>query len=290
VATLETIAAEVERAQFAAPAVVVIGDVVRERESIRWFDRGPLFGKRVLITRPLAQSDRFAQQLWEAGAEPLVAPAIVLGPPDDSAAAAAAVARVREYAWVVFTSVNGVNAFFDLLGAGGRDARAFGDAKVAAIGTATAGALTRNGIRVDFVPAVYVNEAVAAGLIERTAPGERVLVFRAQEARDVLPATLRAAGRSVDVVAGYKTRFVDDPNMRALAAGADVVTFTSSSTVHGFAHNVPGAPEVLSRAVVAAIGPITAATARRLGIRVDVVADEFTLEGLLAALEAGVGV
>jgi uroporphyrinogen III methyltransferase/synthase len=289
VATLDTIVDEVERARFSPPAIVVIGDVVRERESIRWFDRGPLFGKRVLITRPLAQSDRFAQQLWEAGAEPLVAPAIALGPPDDSAAAAAAVARVRDYAWVVFTSVNGVNAFFDLLGAGGRDARAFGDAKVAAIGTATAGALTRHGIRVDFVPAVYVNEAVAEGLVERTAPGERVLVFRAQEARDVLPETLRSAGRAVDVVAGYKTRFVDDPHLGSIAEGADIVTFTSSSTVHGFAYNVPGAPDVLRHAVVAAIGPITAATARGLGIRVDVVAGEYTIEGLLAALEAGVG-
>ncbi len=115
-----------------------------------------------------------------------------------------------------------------------------------------------------------------------------MLVFRAQEARDVLPDTLRAAGRSVDVVAAYKTRYVDDPDLRAKAERADIVTFTSSSTVHGFAHNVADAPAVLAHATVAAIGPITAATARALGIRVDVVADEFTVEGLLAALEAGV--
>jgi uroporphyrinogen III methyltransferase / synthase len=288
VATLGTIVDEVERTQFAAPAIVVIGDVVRERESIRWFDRAPLFGKRVLVTRPPAQAGEFAQQLWEAGAEPLLAPTIAIGPPDDSAAAANAVARVREYAWVVFTSRNGVDAFFDALGASGKDARAFGDVKVAAIGPKTAAALTVRGIRVDFVPNVSVNEAVADGLVARTVAGDRVLVFRAQEARDVLPAALRAAKRSVDVVAAYRTRYVDDAGLRANAERADIVTFTSSSSVHGFVHNVPDAVAVLARATVAAIGPITAAAARGHGIRVDVVAEEFTVEGLVQALEAGV--
>jgi uroporphyrinogen III methyltransferase/synthase len=288
VATLATIVDEVERTQFAAPAIVVIGNVVNERESIRWFDRAPLFGKRVLVTRPPAQGDAFAQHLWEAGAEPLLAPTIAIGPPDDAGAATAAVARIRDYAWVVFTSRNGVDAFFDTLGASGKDARAIGDAKVAAIGPKTAAALSAHGIRVDFMPDVYINEAVAGGLTERTAPGDRLLVFRAQEARDVLPETLRAAGRIVDDVAAYKTRFVDDPDLRAKAERADIVTFTSSSTVNGFVHNVADAAHVLARKTVAAIGPITAATARGLGIRVDVVAEEFTVEGLLQALEAGV--
>lgn len=286
VATLDTIVTEVERTRFAAPAIVVIGDVVREREAVRWFDRGPLFGRRVLITRPLGQADGFAQQLWEVGAEPIVAPTIAIGPPADAAAAAAAAARVREYAWVAFTSRNGVDAFFDHLSASGRDARAFGDAKVAAIGPATAEALGRRGLRVDFVPATFVNEAVADGLLARTAPGAKVLLFRAQEARDVLPETLRAAGRVVDVVAGYATRFVDDPALAAKAARAEIVTFTSSSTVSGFVHNVPDAVAVLAAKTVAAIGPITAAAARAAGIRVDVIAEAFTIDGLLDALGA----
>jgi uroporphyrinogen III methyltransferase/synthase len=288
VATLETIVDEVDRTRFAAPAIVVIGNVVNERETIRWFDRAPLFGKRVLVTRPPAQAADFAQQLWEAGAEPLLAPTIAIGPPDDPAAAAAAVARVREYAWVVFTSRNGVDAFFDRLGADGKDARAFGDAKVAAIGPKTAAALTARGIRVDFIPDVFVNEAVAVGLEMHTAAGDRILLFRAQEARDVVPQALRARGRIVDDVAAYKTSYVDDTGLRAKAERADVVTFTSSSTVHGFVHNVADAPAVLAHATVAAIGPVTAATARSLGIRVDAVADEFTVEGLVLALEAGV--
>jgi uroporphyrinogen III methyltransferase/synthase len=290
VASLGTIVAEVERVRFAAPAVVVIGTVVTERETIRWFDRTPLFGKRVLITRPAGQAREIALQLWEAGAEPVLAPTIAIGPPADGAAADAAVGRVRDYAWAVFTSRNGVDAFFARLTAAGRDARAFGDTRVAAIGPRTAAALAEHGIRVDFTPDAFVNEAVAAGLIERTSPGDRVLVFRAQEAREILPETLRAAGRRVDVVAAYATRFVDDDLLRGRAEAVDIVTFSSASTVEGFVHNVAAASAVLATKTVAAIGPITAAAARAHGIRVDVVASAFTVEGLVAALEAGVTV
>ena len=226
VATIDTVIAEVARTGISAPAIVVIGDVVRERERIRWFDAQPLFGKRVLVTRPAHQADDFANRLWEAGAEPIVAPTIAIGPPDDPAAARAAVARVREYDWAVFTSRNGVDAFFDVLGELGRDARAFGDVKIAAIGPKTAEALASRGIRVDLVPPAFVNEAVAAELLARTAPGDRILIYRAQEARDVLPDTLREHGRIADVVAAYKTRFVDDPELAAKTAHADIVTFT----------------------------------------------------------------
>jgi uroporphyrinogen III methyltransferase/synthase len=288
VGTLGTIVDDVERTQFAAPAVVVVGTVVNERETIRWFDRAPLFGKRVLVTRPRTQGDAFARELWEAGAEPILAPTIAIGPPDDEASALAAVTRVREYAWVVFTSRNGVDAFFDRLGASGKDARAFGDAKVAAIGPKTAAALTARGLRVDFMPDIYVNEYVAEGLLERTKPGDRVLIFRAQEARDVLPDALRDAKRSADVVAAYKTRLIDDPDLRERADAADIVTFTSASTVDGFVHNVDDAIAVLATKTVAAIGRITAASARAHGIRVDVIAADSTVEGLVHALESGV--
>jgi uroporphyrinogen III methyltransferase/synthase len=288
VATLDTIVAEVERTKFTAPAIVVVGEVVNEREAIRWFDNGPLFGKRVLVTRPAVQADDFSARLWELGAEPIVAPTIAIGPPDDSEPANAAVERLREFAWVVFTSRNGVDAFFDRLSERGRDARAFGDAKVAALGPKTAAALTARGLRVDFVPATFINEAVAGGLLERTQPGDRVLLFRAQEARDVVPDALRAAGRSVTDVAAYKTRLVDDPELAAKAATADIITFTSSSTVSGFLANVPNAAALCAEKLVACIGPVTAATARAAGIRVDVSADEFTVDGLLHALDAAV--
>jgi uroporphyrinogen III methyltransferase/synthase len=287
VATLDTIVAEVERTRFAAPAVVVIGSVVNERATSRWFDDHPLFGKRVLITRPLAQADDFALRLWEAGAEPIVAPTIAIGPPDDPAAAERAVTRVREYAWVAFTSRNGADAFFARLDAQGRDARAFGDTHVAAIGPKTAEALTERGIRVDFVPDQHVNEAVGDGLIARTAPGDRILIFRAQEARESLPDTLRAAGRSVDVVAAYATHPVIDQNVAAGVRDADIVTFASASAVKGLIANVPDAATALAGKTVATIGPITARAARDAGIAVDVVADDFTVDGLLRALAAG---
>lgn len=283
-ATLDTIAGEVERSGIGAPAVVVIGDVVSERAHLRWFDAQPLFGKRVLVTRPAHQGDDLAARLWEAGAEPILAPTIVVGAPDDRAAARDAVERVRSFDWVAFTSRNGVDAFFDILGELGRDARAFGDVRIAAIGPKTAEALTRRGIRVDLIPAEYVGEAVAAELLARTATGDRVLVYRAQEAREVLPETLRANGRIVEVVAAYRTRPIDDPGLRAKAERADIVTFTSPSTVAGFAHNVTGAVTLLADKTVAAIGPVTAAAARDAGIRVDVVAATFTVDGLLQAL------
>jgi uroporphyrinogen III methyltransferase/synthase len=284
VATLDTIVAEVERTKFAAPAIVVVGDVVNEREAIRWFDNGPLFGKRVLVTRPAVQADDFSARLWELGAEPIVAPTIAIGPPDDTAPAVAAVERVRDYAWVIFTSRNGVDAFFDRLSERGRDARALGDTRVAAIGPKTAEALAAHGIRVDFMPATFINEAVAEGMLERTQPGDRVLLFRAQEARDVVPETLRGAGRMVDDVAAYATRTLVDTDLAEKAASADVLTFTSSSTVTGFITNVPDAAAVCAPKIVACIGPVTAATARDAGIRVDVVADAFTIDGLVRAL------
>ena len=283
--TLDTIVAEVARTGIGAPAIVVIGDVVREREHIRWFDAQPLFGKRVLVTRPAHQADDVALRLYEVGAEPILAPTIAIGPPDDLRAAGDAVARVREYGWVVFTSRNGVDAFFDALHELGRDARALGGVQVAAIGPKTAAALSARGIRADLIPAAYVGEAVAEAVLVRTNPGDRILLYRARDARETLPETLRAAGRTVDDVAAYATRFVDDSELAEKAAGADIVIFTSASTVGGFVHNVPDAARVLSAKTVACIGPVTARAASEAGIRVDVVPDEFTVDGLLHALE-----
>jgi uroporphyrinogen III methyltransferase/synthase len=290
VATLDTIVAEVERTRFAAPAVVVIGNVVREREAIRWFDNQPLFGKRVMITRPIVQADDFATLLWEAGAEPIVAPTIAIGPPDDLAPAERAVAAIRDYTWLVFTSRNGVDAFFEVLAAQRSDVRALGDVRIAAIGPKTAQALAIRGLLVDFIPAHFVNEDVATGLLERTDASDRILIFRAQEAREVLPDTLRAHGRTVDVVAAYATRPVIDAAIAESLQRADIVTFTSNSSVTGLLANVGDAATALAGKTVAAIGPITARGARDHGITVDVVADEFTIDGLMRALALGASV
>jgi len=247
-----------------------------------------LSGKRVLVTRPAHQSAQFAQMLREAGADPVLAPTIQLVPPDDRAAAEQAAAHAARYAWVVFTSANGVRVFFEHLQARREDARAFGNAKIAAIGIKTSQALLERSVYADLVPQSYVAEDLAGALIAASKPGEPILIYRAEEARDVLPVRLREAGREVDVVAAYKTVFTDDPQFAQKVASCDILTFTSASTVRGFVHNLHGAAAAAHAAagkIVACIGPITADEARKCGLDVTATADEFTADGLLAALE-----
>ena len=285
IGTLATIVDDVARTGFAAPAIVVIGDVVRERETIRWFDNAPLFGKRVLVTRAAGDADEFAAKLWEAGAEPVLAPTIAIGAPDDARPAEAALRELDAYAWVVFTSAHGVDACFAMLAAQGADARRFGRAKVAAIGPKTSERLRAYGVRADFVPPKFIADDVAAGLVERSQRGERVLVFGAQAMRDVVATTLRDAGRAVDVVAGYATSHVRDAAIATAADSADVWTFASGSAVASFVENVPDAATRAATKIVACIGPVTAAAARDAGLRVDVVPEDFTVDGLLEAFE-----
>ncbi len=289
VGTLATIAADVKRAGIGAPAVAVFGDVVRLRDEIAWFDRLPLFGKRVLVTRPAAQGEEFAIALAARGAEPVPAPSIVLEPPDDPAAAHRCIDDLASFAWVVFTSANGVDAFFDRLASLDADARYIGAVKVAAIGAKTAARLARAGVRPDVVPAEFVGEEMARALIEAAQPGDRVLVYRAQEARDILPQMLADAGLEPVVVAAYRSVPARDPNFGDKVARCDVLTFTSAGTVRGYVEQFEDAPAAAAAArgkVVACIGPITADAARAYGMNVEVVAASYTTDALVDALEA----
>lgn len=288
VGTLATIAADVAGAKVGAPAIVVIGEVVALRERLRWFDTGALFGKRVLITRTGQQSATFARALLERGAEPIVAPAIAIEPPDDASATTRALDELDSFAWIVFTSQNAVEAFFTALDAREWDARALGATKVAAIGERTAERLRSFGVRADAVPAEFVAEEVARLVIGASRGGDRVLLFRAQDARDVLPRMLEAAGLHVSVVAAYKTVTPSDPDFIHRAQRANVLTFTSASTVRGFAALLGGnaaAVQLAQDKCVACIGPITSAAAREIGLHVGVVAERYTTAGLLDALE-----
>jgi uroporphyrinogen III methyltransferase/synthase len=287
--TLATIARDAERAELGTPALAVIGSVVALRDDLRWFDRRPLFGKRVLITRPAHQAHDFARALYARGVEPILASTIAIAPPDDPQPAHLAVDRLASYAWVVFTSQNGVDAFFERLHALDSDARLIGETKVAAIGSKTAERLRRNGVRADLVPAAFISEEVARALIEATNDGDEILIYRAQEARDVLPQMLQEAGRHPTVVAAYKTLFDADPQFAEKVESADVLTFTSASTVRGFCELLGGNARAVAAArgkIVACIGPVTADAARESGLSVDVVADVYTTDGLLDALEA----
>ncbi len=270
-----------------AGGVLVVGNAAGERGDLNWFERLPLFGKRVLVTRATDQASRLSRLLREYGAEPVELPAIRIVPPEDFGALDSAVERLDRYDWVIFTSVNGVDTFFDRMATLGKDARAFGRSRIAAIGTATADRLGEHGLRADFVPERFVAEEVMAGLIERGIAGKHVLLPRAELARDVLPDGLRAAGADIDVVVAYRT-LPAEPSPEALrrveAGEIDIVTFASSSTVRNLVSLLGGRTELLERSFIACIGPITARTAADLGLRVDLVAEEYSVPGLVGAL------
>lgn len=287
--TLASIAADAGAAGIVPPAVLVVGEAVALRRELRWFERGPLFGKRVLVTRPALQARSFASALLTHGAEPIVAPTVSIGPPDDPRPAQRAVDEASGFSWIVFLSFNAVDAFFDLLHARARDARAIGTARVAAIGAKTADALTTFGIRADLVSGRATSEDVGHELLARVHKGERVLILGAQEGRHIVHGLLERHGAMPVSVSAYKTRLAADPNFARKVARCDILTFTSGSTVRGFT-SLLGGNEAAAAAtrgkVVACIGPITADEAREAGLRVDVVPDSFTTDALVAALEA----
>lgn len=272
-ATLGTLAAQ----DLESPATIVIGAVAGL--DLAWFERRPLFGRSVVVTRARAQASSLVARLRELGAATVEIPAIRIDDPADGGAALrAAVADLAGNDWVVVTSPNGARRLL----AECRDARAFGDAKVAAIGPGTADALREGNVEADLVPERFVAEGLLEVFPDPPAGGGRVLLARAAEARDVLPETLRERGWTVDVVEAYRTvQGTPSPDELAAAAEADIVTFTSSSTVRNFLAVCDTVPPV-----VACIGPITADTAREHGLTVDVEADVHTIDGLLAALVA----
>lgn len=247
----------------------------------------PLQGRTVVVTRPRRRADAFASSLRELGADVLEYPTIAIEPPDDPGPLRRALRSLDTYHWLVFTSVNGVRRVFSMLEGEGRDpASALADVRIAAIGPATAEPLRETGVTVEVVPAEYRAEALVDAL--RAADdlsGRRVLLARAAEARPVLPERLRESGARVDEIAAYRTvpgrPEVDDLPQRLRGGTVDWLTFTASSTVRNFVRMAGGE---VGEARVAAIGPITAGTARELGLPVHAVAEEYTVPGLVRAL------
>jgi uroporphyrinogen III methyltransferase/synthase len=275
-ATLGTVADE----DVAAPSAVVIGEAALH--ELDWFERRPLFGLAVVVTRPVHQAATLMAALGEAGAAAVAAPAIIIeDPADGGAALQRAALRLADYDWIVLTSANGAQRLLAEL----RDARAFGGARVAAIGPGTAAALREANVEADLVPDEYVAEHLLAALPDPPPGGGRLLLARAAVARDVLPDGLRERGWAVDVVEVYRTGTATlDPSAEATLAGADVITFTSSSTVTRHLEQVGGSAAV--GGAVACIGPVTAATARDAGLAVAVEAPVHTVAGLVDALVA----
>lgn len=280
--TVRTTLAGLADASVEAPATLVIGAVAGL--DLAWFERRPLFGRRVVVTRPRAQAAALVERLRAAGAHAVEVPAIAIGDPADGGAAlAAAAAKASAYDWVLFTSVNGVTRFFAWL----RDARDLGPVSVAAIGPGTADALAVAGVKADLVPARFVAESLLDAFPAAPAGGGRVLLPRAAAARDVLPRGLEQKGWAVDVVEAYRTRPAElSPTQLEAVGHADVITFTSSSTVTNF---LAAAGRDAVPPVVACIGPVTAATAREHGLTVDVEAEVHSVGGLVDAIVDALG-
>jgi uroporphyrinogen III methyltransferase/synthase len=287
--TLSTIADVARVAGLTNPAVIVIGEVVALRETLAWYEALPLFGKRLLVPRPSGQAGRTARAIRERGGEPSVLPLIEIAPAPDPAALGAALAHLASYDWVLFTSENGVVRALDALRATGRDARAFGGTRIGVIGPRTGAALERYGLVPDLVAEEHVGEGLARDILKQETP-RRVLLLRALSARDALPSTLRAAGAMVDVVAAYETKPAPgvSTQLRELCEGRllDAVLLTSSSTAENLVERLGAdAPGLLSELTIASIGPVTTRTAEGLGLRVQVTASTYTVDGLLDALE-----
>jgi uroporphyrinogen III methyltransferase/synthase len=288
--TLETIAERVAAADLKAPAIIVVGDVVELRQTLKWCENKPLSGKTVVVTRARRQASELVNRLAELGAECLECPTIEVVPPDDAQPLESAIERLATYDWLVFTSVNAVNFFFDRLFAVGRDVRALHHMRTAVIGPATEKRLFDFGIKSDIVPQNYRAESVVKAFAGQDVSGKKILLPRAKKARPVLPAELAKMGAVVDDITVYETQAVDDAAhlITKLKEGAvDLITFTSSSTVKNFyALLPPDSLETLMKDVsIASIGPITADTARDLGFKIDIIAESYTIPGLCEAIQ-----
>lgn len=285
-ATLGTIADEVDRTGFQAPAVCVIGEVVTCREQLNWFEERPLFGQTIAVTRTRQQAGALISQLRDLGADAYELPTIRIEPAPDKRAFYESVVVAHTYDWLVFTSPNGVDAFFEAFYAIYKDARSLGGVRIAAIGPATAARVHANRFEVDLQPEKYVAEEIVRALqAEVTVDNLKILLARAEGAREVLATQLTELGAIVDETVAYRTvPETGDPTggvERFRSEGADWITFTSSSTAENFvALNLP-LPERLR---TVSIGPITSATMKRLGLDVDIEAKVHDIPGLVAAI------
>ncbi|MDP1808969.1 MAG: uroporphyrinogen-III C-methyltransferase [Actinomycetota bacterium] len=294
--TLDDIVAKVDIGDFRPPAVIVVGEVVRLREQLAWFEKKPLFGRRVLVTRAADQAGALAAGLESAGAEVVEFPTIDILPVDDSSLVDQAVAEMaggQQFDWLIFTSANTVDFFFKRVAAAGRDARLLSGAKIAVVGSATAARLKSAGLTADLIPSDFRAEGLIEEFKRLSLDGTRILMPRAREAREILPEALRNMGAEVTVAPVYKNVPANPPVeeiKEALISGRiDFITFTSGSTVKNFAALIgPDGtlPETVGKAKVAAIGPVTAKAVEKAGLAVDLMPKDSTIPALIDEIVA----
>lgn len=291
VGELQNIAQLVKEEGFTNPSIIIVGEVVQLREKLQWFEKRPLFGQRIIVTRARYQASALSQGIEDLGGEPWEFPAIEIVPPRDLQPLIQAIKNLKRFEWLIFTSVNGVEEFFKVLMEQGRDVRDLAGMDVVAIGPATRDALEKRCLKVSFVPEEYRAEKIIEGLASRVLPGQSVLLARAEEARDILPESLKALGADVWDVPTYRT-VLGNANKEELLKlleekAVAAVTFTSSSTVRNFLQLIDGRQSLLEGVKLYSIGPITSKTAQEFGLDIYREAKQYTIKGLLEALARG---
>ncbi|MDO8490638.1 MAG: uroporphyrinogen-III C-methyltransferase [Dehalococcoidia bacterium] len=288
VGTLADIAVKAQEKEIRPPAVIVVGEVVRMRERLCWFDCKPLFGRRVLVTRARNQASKLSELLSQHGAEPIEMPTIQIEPLADYGKLDKAIQDLSKYQWLIFTSANGVEPFFCRLQKIGKDARHLKGVQVCAIGPATAEALQKHGIKPDYVPQEYAAQGIIASFRKLQTQDKRILIPRAEQVTQELVDGLAALGAKVEQIAVYRTVLPGETaakGKRMLIDGRiDIVTFTSSSTARNLVAMLGKDAQALRSTAIACIGQVTAQTARELGLKVDLVSKEHSIPGLVKAM------
>lgn len=290
VGTLGNIVELAEKRKIKPPSIIVVGDVVKLNKKLNWFETKPLFKKQIIVTRALDQASDFSDLLEKEGACPIQFPTIETVPPDSWEALDRAIQNIEMYDWLIFTSANGVKCFLERIKENRKDVRCLKGIKLCAIGPKTAEVLERLGIRIDFVPPEYKAEAIIEGLGTNEIKGKKVLIPRAAVAREVLPEELIKLGASVDVVEAYKTiqpqGKTDEMREMLENKEIDVITFTSSSTVTNFINmfNKEEISGLVNGVAIACIGPITAETAEKNGLKASIIPENYTIEAFTDAI------
>ncbi|SET24358.1 uroporphyrinogen III methyltransferase / synthase [Natronincola peptidivorans] len=287
--TLGTIVDIVDANKIKPPSIIIIGEVVKLRQSLNWVEKLPLQGKRILVTRTRQQASDLSRKLKELGGEVIEFPTIQIQAPEDFADIDEKLRNLKKFQHIIFTSVNGVKAFFERLKVIKTDIRSIGTARIHAIGSVTKKALEDKGILVDIIPEVFTAEGVLEAVKEIIQSGDRVLLPRADIARQALIDGLKEMGAEVEVMDIYKTTI---PTCRRqdlveiLRNSVDYITFTSSSTARNFMEILtPENHQLIENSKIAVIGPITKKTAMELGVKVDIEAEEYTIDGLVKSIK-----
>ena len=279
--TLGTIFEKVKKTGLKPPGIFVVGDIVQLRDTLNWFEKKSLFGKKVIVTRAKHQSRKLGEALSDRGAQPVYLPTIDIEPIVPNSRLRSAIDRISDYNGIIFTSVNAVSIFFAHLKGSGKDVRSLSDATIFAIGNATASHLALFGINADLVPKEFTSEGIVALLDSFGVDGKSFLIPRAEDARDVIIDRIRQGGGTCSVIPVYRT--TTPATIQPFPRGCDIVTFTSSSTVTNFL-SLYG-KEILNDLIIASIGPITTETLKKQGIVVDMEAKRSDIYGLVEEIE-----